>query len=120
MATLLRPKTIDDRIVTIRGRSVLLDVDLAGILNLSPRELRELVAEHHDKFPGELCFQPEGYELPPECVRREVDVFTEPGAWMATLLLGARTALPRAIEISRAFDRYRSRVAHARHNFARR
>lgn len=110
MAASLLPQPIDRRIVTIRTRPVLLDSDLARILGVPLRQLRELISCHPERFPGELCFQPDASELPPDYTHTKPNAFTEAGAWMACLLLPRFVALSTAIEISRAVDRYRTRM----------
>jgi hypothetical protein len=98
---------IESRFLTIRDQPVLLDVDLARLHGVPRRRLRELTRQSYDYLPGELCFQPDGRELPSDCPHEDVDAFSEYGVWVISTLLRTPAALERALEISRAFDRYR-------------
>lgn len=104
-------ETVERRIVLVHDRPVLLDGDLARLHGVPRRRLHELVQRHYDQFPGDFCFQPAPFELPPECEREEANAFTERGVWMVAVHLGTRSALLRTIEISRAFDRFRRQSA---------
>lgn len=106
-------EAIESRIVLVHDRPVLLDADLAHVFGVPRRRLHELVQRHYNQFPGDICFQPERFELPPDYDRQEANAFTEQGVWMLAIHLGTDSAPSRTIDISRAFDRYRRRSARA-------
>ena len=87
----------------IRGRCVLLDVDLAGVYGVSVTNLRRQVARHADRFPADLAFRLSPSEV--RCLKkvglRAVWAFRDEGALMlASILKG-----PIAAEVSVRFVR---------------
>ena len=50
-------KPLESRILTIRGRKVLLDADLAEIYGVSTKRLNEQVKRNVDRFPEDFLFQ---------------------------------------------------------------
>jgi ORF6N domain len=48
---------VDDRILELRGFSVLLDVDLAGLYGVATRELVQAVKRNRCRFPTDFMFQ---------------------------------------------------------------
>jgi hypothetical protein len=111
------PRTLEKiecRILTLRDQPVLLDVELARLHGVPRRRLRELTRQYYDYLPGELCFQPDPRELSSGCAHHDVDAFSECGVWVISTLLGTPAALERALEISRAFERYRRQTGSTR------
>ena len=49
-------KPLESRILTIRGRKVLLDADLAEIYGVSTKRLNEQVKRNVDRFPEDFLF----------------------------------------------------------------
>ncbi|HEX7598051.1 MAG TPA: ORF6N domain-containing protein, partial [Polyangia bacterium] len=48
---------LDGRILLLRGRRVMLDVDLAGLYGVTTKRLNEQVRRNRDRFPGDFMFQ---------------------------------------------------------------
>jgi hypothetical protein len=99
--------SLESRILTIRGRSVMIDADLAELYGVETRVLNQAVRRNRDRFPAEFMFQLTGAE------KKEVITncdhlarlkfspvlplaFTEHG----TLMLGNVLNSERAIEVS--------------------
>jgi len=51
------PKTIEDRILVIRGQHVMLDSDLAELYGVPTRHLNEQVKRNRLRFPSDFMFQ---------------------------------------------------------------
>jgi len=50
-------KQIQQSILLIRGKRVMLDADLAELYGVSTRRLNEQVKRNRDRFPGDFMFQ---------------------------------------------------------------
>ena len=53
----LAVQDVADRIFVIRGRRVMVDVDLATLYGVSPKRLNEQVKRNHARFPDDFMFQ---------------------------------------------------------------
>jgi hypothetical protein len=109
---------IQQGILLIRGKRVMLDADLAELYGVSTKRLNEQVKRNRDRFPEDFMFQltaAEKTEVVAKCdhlARLKYSptypyAFTEHGA----IMLAAVLSTPRAIEVSvfvvRAFVRLR-------------
>jgi len=109
---------IEQTILLIRGKKVMLDADLAKLYGVSTKRLNEQVKRNRDRFPQDFMFQlsaEEKTEVVAKCdhlARLKFSpthpyAFTEHGAIMLAAVLNT----PRAIEVSvfvvRAFVRLR-------------
>jgi hypothetical protein len=119
------PKTkiegIEARIKSIRGFSVLLDVDLAELYNVKPSALIQAVRRNRNRFPNDFMFQLTNQEitnLKSQSVisslsathggrRHRNWAFTEQGVAMLSSVLRSDTAVRVNIEVMRAFVRLR-------------
>ena len=54
---------IDTHIYLVRGVSVMLDVDLAGLYGVSPGALIQAVRRNRNRFPADFLFQLTNHEL---------------------------------------------------------
>jgi len=118
----------ESRIVTLRGKRVILDSDLADLYEVPTKRLNEQVRRNPERFPKDFCFLLSADEW--ESLRSQIAtlkngrgqhrkflpyVFTEHGALMAAGVLNS----PRAIEVSifvvRAFIALREIVDANRH-----
>ena len=107
------------RILTIRGRNVMLDSDLADLYQVLTKNLNKAVRRNRDRFPEDFMFQ-----LTPEEVatlrfqigtsnegrggRRYLPyVFTQEGVAMLSSVLKSRRAVQVNIAIMRAFVQLR-------------
>ena len=52
-----RPKSIKSLILTVRGRKVLIDADLASIYEVETRTLNQAVKRNPERFPEDFIFQ---------------------------------------------------------------
>jgi len=50
-------RTIESRIVVIRGQRVLLAVELAALYGVQPKVLNQAVRRNMDRFPADFMFQ---------------------------------------------------------------
>lgn len=114
-------ETLESRIHTIRGLSVLLDTDLAELYGVSPGALMQAVRRNGGRFPIDFMFQLENQEvmnLKSQSVisslrsghggrRTRPYAFTEQGVAMLSSVLRSETAVQVNIEIMRAFVRLR-------------
>ena len=110
------------RILLIRGRRIMLDVDLARLYGVSTKRLNEQVKRNRSRFPADFMFQltsTEKAKVVASCDHLQrlkfsatlPYAFTEHGALMLASVLNT----PRAIEVSmfvvRAFVKLREKLA---------
>lgn len=118
---MLPVERIASRIVTIRGRRVILDADLAALYGVETRVLNQAVQRHPRRFPADIAFRLNASE------RQEVIttcdhlknlkfspalplVFTEHGALMAASVLNSRRAVEVGLYVVRAFVQMREAI----------
>jgi len=112
------PKTIEDRILVIRGQHVMLDSDLAELYGVPTRHLNEQVKRNRLRFPSDFMFQLSADEWRSVVQQRDIVAqrggrrylpyaFTERGAGMLASVLRGRIAGRVGVEILRAFKRSR-------------
>ena len=116
---------VADRIIMIRGRRAMLDVDLARLYGVTPRRLNEQVKRNQARFPDDFMFQltlEEARTLPVSrsqsaTLKRGHNLkyapyaFTEHGAVMLAAVLNSPTAVEASIQVVRAFVQLRAMVA---------
>jgi len=114
--------TIENRILVVRGRQVMLDEDLAELYGVETRVLVQQVRRNEKRFPADFMFQlstEEFSNLKSQFVissgghggrRKRPLVFTEQGVAMLSGVLRSDRAVAVNIEIMRAFVELR-RVA---------
>jgi ORF6N domain-containing protein len=112
---------IEERILTLRGRKVLLDSDLAALYGVSTGALMQGVRRNRARFPADFVFQLSNQEvanLRSQFVissfrsshggrRHKPFAFTEQGVAMLSSVLRSPAAIAVNIEIMRAFVRLR-------------
>ncbi|HTQ35813.1 MAG TPA: ORF6N domain-containing protein [Steroidobacteraceae bacterium] len=112
---------LEDRIFTIRGLPVLLDMDLALLYGVSTKALLQAVRRNPDRFPSDFMFPLSNQEL--ALLRSQIVTsssasghggrrvlpyaFTEQGVAMLSSVLRSETAVRVNIEVMRAFVRLR-------------
>ena len=107
-------ENIEAFILTIRGKQVLLDRDLAMLYNVETKRLNEQVKRNIERFPSRFRFQlskEELNELVAICDRFDTlkhstscpYVFTEQGVAMLSTVLRSKTAIETSIKIMDAF-----------------
>ena len=119
----LRAENIPQRILTIRGHRVMLDVDLAELYDVPTKSLNQAIRRNMDRFPEDFMFQlteAEFADLRSQFVtskkkrggRRYMPyVFTEQGVAMLSGVLNSDRAVQVNIAIMRAFVRMRETMA---------
>lgn len=117
-----RPKPVESLILTIRGRKVMIDSDLAGVYDVETRSLNQAVKRNAERFPEDFVFQlnaGEKTEVITNCDHlRHLKfskslpyAFTEHGALMAANLLRSERAVQMSVYVIRAFVRMREQIA---------
>ena len=119
----IRAENIPQRILTIRGHRVMLDVDLAELYDVQTKALNQAIQRNMDRFPEDFMFQLTEAEfagLRSQFVtskkkrggRRYMPyVFTEQGVAMLSGVLNSDRAVQVNIAIMRAFVRMRETMA---------
>lgn len=109
---------IENQILMIRGKKVLLDENLAGLYGVETKVLVQAVKRNIDRFPDDFMFQLTGEEF--TVLRSQIVTskqrggrryppyaFTEQGVAMLSSVLRSEQAVRVNIEIMRAFVRLR-------------
>ena len=95
---------IESKILSLRGKQVMIDRDLAELYGVETKRLNEQVKRNIERFPAEFCFQltaTEKAELVANCDRfnplkhstTEPYAFTEPGVTMLAAVLKSEIVL---------------------------
>ncbi len=117
-----RSKPIESLILTIRGRKVLIDADLAGIYGVETRILNQAVKRNAERFPDDFVFRlnaSEKSEVITICdhlahlkfAKSLPLAFTEHGAIMAATVLTSPPAVTMSVYVVRAFIQMREHLA---------
>jgi len=113
---------IKTRIITVRGKRVILDRDLADLYGVSTKRLNEQISRNIDRFPKDFMFQLSLQDVtdlksqiatssPLHGGRRKLPrAFTEFGAVMAANVLNSKVAIDASILLVRVFVRMRELV----------
>jgi phage regulator Rha-like protein len=113
---------IETRILTLRGKKVLIDRDLAELYGVETKVLNQAVKRNVNRFPEDFRFQlsrSERLEVVTNCdhladLRFSSQLpfaFTEHGAIMAASVLNSERAVAISVYVVRAFVRLREIVA---------
>jgi hypothetical protein len=117
--SLIPQENIENRIIQIRGRKVMLDSDLAELYGVPTSRLNEQVKRNMERFPDDFMYQLSQEEA--EILRSHFAisnkgrggrrflpyVFTEQGVAMLSSVLNSKRAIQVNIQIMRAFTRLR-------------
>ena len=114
---------INSRILTLRGKQVMLDRDLAELYQVETKVLNQAVKRNKDRFPSDFMFQLneiEKDELVTNCDRFEKlkhsrtnpHAFTEEGIYMLATVLRSPVATQTSISIIRTFKKLREFSKH--------
>jgi ORF6N domain len=117
-----RLKPIESLLLTIRGRKVLVDADLAAIYGVETRTLNQAVKRNAERFPEDFIFTlnaAEKLEVITNCdhlarlkfAKSLPFAFTEHGAIMAATVLNSAQAVAMSIYVVRAFIQMREQLA---------
>jgi hypothetical protein len=119
----LPSKPIENRILLVRDRKILLDSDLAALYGVEVRALNQAVKRNQRRFPSDFLFRLNANEAqflrshfviptPARGGRRYLPwAFTEHGAIMAASVLNSPRAVEMSIFVVRAFVRLRETLA---------
>jgi hypothetical protein len=118
----LRAESIRQRILTIRGHSVILDLDLAALYQVTTRALNQAVKRNAGRFPEDFAFRittKEKEEVVTKCdhlSRLKFSpvlpfAYTEHGTIMAASVLNSLRAVETSVFVVRAFVRMRETLA---------
>lgn len=117
-------KPIEPLILTLRGKKVILDADLAEAYGVEIRALNQAIKRNIDRFPEDFMFQLTQEEQ--ESLRSQSVIlkagrgqhrkylpyaFTEHGAIMAASVLNSPAAVAMSVFVVRAFVQMRERLA---------
>jgi len=122
MSKWMSTDSVEERILVINGRRVLLDVDLAELYGVSTKRLNEQVKRNRGRFPSDFMFQlttRHGSLLmrsrfatgSKRNLRYRPYVFTEHGAVMLASILNSPIAVETSVVVVRAFVRLRQMLA---------
>jgi ORF6N domain len=122
--SLIPTERIERSILLIRGKKVLLDLDLAVLYGVETRTLVQAVKRNRTRFPSDFMFQLSNRELgdwrshfvmsnpgAKMGLRRPPYAFTEQGVAILSSVLRSEQAVAVIIEIMRAFVRLREILA---------
>ena len=123
MNELMLQSEIGERILTLRGKEVMLDRDLATLYQVETRTLNQAVKRNIKRFPSDFMFQlneKEKSELVTNCDRfnslKHSSVnpyaFTEQGVYMLATVLKSDVAIEVNIAIMRTFTKLREFSRH--------
>ena len=125
-------KSIERRIVVIRGQNVMLDFHIAELYDVTTKALNQQVTRHRDRFPEDFMFRLTAEEI--EELNRSQFVtgsqkhrdpryppraFTQEGLAMLSSVLNSKQAIAVNIQIMRTFVRLRQAIS-ANKDLARR
>jgi hypothetical protein len=115
-------RSIESRILLLRGYKAMIDADLAQLYGVPTKRLNEQVRRNARRFPKDFCFQlsaAEKTEVVANCDHlRQLRfspslpyAFTEHGAIMAATVLNTPRAVDMSLHVVRAFVRLREMIA---------
>ncbi|HIP18246.1 MAG TPA: ORF6N domain-containing protein [Sulfurovum sp.] len=115
---------ISSHILTLRGKQVMLDRDLASLYQVETKRLNEQVKRNIDRFPEDFMFQLNESELKNwksqfatsnkeiMGLRKSPFAFTEEGIYMLATVLNSSVAVETNIAIIRTFKKLREFSKH--------
>ena len=110
----MEPEQIKNKILEIRGKKVMLDMDLAKIYEVETRVLKQAVRRNIDRFPSDFIFQLTEIEMQHLVSQNVIPTlnhfggakpfaFTEQGIAMLSRVLKSKKSIHMNISIMRAF-----------------
>ncbi|MBT8344482.1 MAG: ORF6N domain-containing protein [Sulfurovum sp.] len=124
MDALLVQGEINSKILTLRGKQVMLDSDLAGLYQVELKRLNEQVKRNSERFPDDFMFQlskEEDENLRSQFATSSLEhggrrympyAFTEEGIYMLATILNSKVAVQTNIAIIRTFKKLRDFSKH--------
>jgi len=118
MTDIIPTDKIENKIIVIRGQSVILDRDLAELYEVETKQLKRAVRRNMERFPDDFMFQLTRDEY--NALRSQFGTlkrgehtkylpfaFTENGVAMLSSVLNSDKAIQINIQIMRVFNRFR-------------
>lgn len=113
---------IENKILLLRGKKVLLDRDLAELYGVETRRLKEQVKRNIERFPNDFMLQVTDSEVESMVSQNAIPskqilggalpfAFTQEGVAMLSSVLRSSQAITMNIQIMRAFVRMREMIA---------
>lgn len=121
MNEIIPSETIMQKIYIIRGKKVMIDMDLAALYKVETKQLKRQVHRNIDRFPDDFMFVLSDYEF--NTLRRQSGTsrwggtryapmaFTEQGVAMLSSVLNSPRAIQVNIQIIRAFVHLRRMIS---------
>ena len=116
MSNIINYKTIESKIIEIRGQKVLLDKDVADIYGVETKRINEAVKNNPDRFPDGYIIEVDDYEkiklvenfdrfktLKHSAINPKA--FTEKGLYMFATILKSKVAIQTSIAIIETFSK---------------
>lgn len=122
-SAILAMERIEALILTLRGRRVMLDSDLAAIYGATTAALNQAFSRNRERFPDDFAFQLARQELAALISQTVISkkgrggrtklpwVFTEHGAIMLASVLNSPVAIKASVQVVRAFVCLREQIA---------
>ena len=118
---IINTKDVEDKIIVVRGKQVLLDRDVAALYGVETRRVNEAVRNNPDKFPDGYLFtlnEKEKEEVVENFDHLKVlkfspvspTAFTSRGLYMLATILKSKRAVKTTIAIINTFDMVRQMV----------
>lgn len=114
---IVKIENLQERIIEIRGQSVLLDSDVAGLYGVETKRINEAVKNNPDKFPQDYMFDLSEVEFADlrskistaklSKTRAMPKVFTEKGLYMIATILRSKLAIEATFAIIETFSKIR-------------
>ena len=123
MKSLVATEAVERKILLIRAKRVILDVDLAELYGVTTKVFNQAVKRNIDRFPPDFMFQlteDEAERLRSQIVtskpgrggrRYSPYVFTEHGIIMAASVLNSQRAIDASVYVVRAFVKLREMIS---------
>lgn len=121
MQTIVPAEIIEQKILLIRGKKVMLDKDLAALYGVETFNLNKAVKRNIDRFPEDFMFQLTSEEFKNLIFQNGISswggtrklpyAFTENGVAMLSSILNSKRAIQVNIQIMRTFTRIRELIA---------
>lgn len=122
MSNLIAPEKIENKILLIRDKRVMLDKDLSELYGVSTSRLNEQVKRNKERFPEDFMFQLTKDETSSlrsqnailkrgQHIKYFPYAFTEQGVAMLSSVLNSRRAIQVNIQIMRIFTKLREIIA---------
>jgi len=115
MSDIVRFNRVEEKIITIRNKSVILDSDVAALYGVETKRINEAVKNNPDKFPDGYVFSVQNAERQ-ELVENfdrfsnlkhsiSTKAFTKKGCYMLATILKSPQATQATIDIIEAFEK---------------